>query len=160
MVVATMLALWGVIIILVEKRNKTRRGFAHDNIANVPYKTVILVGLFQALAMIPGTSRSAATIMGAMILGLTREAATEFSFFLAIPTMLGATLLKVVKNVHGFTGNQWLLILVGMLLSFAVAYIVIKKLMEYISKHDFIPFGIYRLILSAIVFVYFGLIVA
>ncbi len=160
MVVATMLALWGVIIILVEKRNKTKRGFAHDNIANVPYKTVILIGFFQALAMIPGTSRSAATIMGAMILGLTREASTEFSFFLAIPTMLGATLLKVVKNVHGFTGNQWLLILVGMLLSFAVAYIVIKKLMEYISKHDFIPFGIYRIILSAIVFIYFGLFAA
>ncbi|MDU1829258.1 undecaprenyl-diphosphate phosphatase [Anaerococcus sp.] len=157
MVVATMLALWGVIIILVEKRNKTNTGFAHDNIANISYKTVLLIGLFQSLAMIPGTSRSAATIMGAMILGLTREAAAEFSFFLAIPTMLGATLLKVVKNVHGFSGYQWLLILVGMILSFIVAYVVIKKFMAYIKKHDFIPFGVYRIILSVIVFLYFGI---
>ena len=156
MVVATMLALWGIIIIFVEKRNRRRRGFAHDNIANVSYKTVILIGLFQSLAMVPGTSRSAATIMGAMILGLTREAAAEFSFFLAIPTMLGATLLKVVKNAQGFTGNQWLLILLGSVLSFIIAYVVIKKFMEYISKNDFIPFGIYRIILSVIVFLYFG----
>ena len=157
MVVATMLAVWGAIIIFVEERNKNRHGFAHDNIINVPYKTILAIGFFQALAMIPGTSRSAATIMGAMILGLTREAAAEFSFFLAIPTMLGATLLKVVKNVHGFSGYQWLLILVGMILSFIVAYVVIKKFMAYIKKHDFIPFGVYRIILSVIVFLYFGI---
>lgn len=159
MVVALMLLVWGLIIIFVEKRNNKRNAFVHDNIANVPYKTVLIIGFFQALAMIPGTSRSAATIMGAMILGLSREAAAEFSFFLAIPTMLGATLLKVIKNVHGFTGSQWLLIAIGMILSFVVAYIVIKKFMEYISKHDFIPFGIYRIILSLIVFGYFGLFV-
>ena len=160
MVVATMLLVWGAIIIFVEKRNKNKNknGFVNDNIINVSYKTIIAIGFFQALAMIPGTSRSAATIMGAMILGLSREAAAEFSFFLAIPTMLGATLLKVVKNVHGFTGIQWLLILLGMVLSFIVAYVVIKKFMEYISKHDFIPFGIYRIILSIIVFLYFGII--
>ena len=158
MVVATMLLVWGLIIIFVEKRNKKRNSFLNDNITNVSYKTVLAIGFFQALAMIPGTSRSAATIMGAMILGLSREAAAEFSFFLAIPTMLGATLLKVVKNVHGFTGGQWLLILAGMVLSFIVAYVVIKKFMEYISKHDFIPFGIYRIILSAVVFLYFGII--
>ena len=158
MVVATMLLIWGLIIIFVEKRNKKRNSFLNDNITNVSYKTVLAIGFFQALAMIPGTSRSAATIMGAMILGLSREAAAEFSFFLAIPTMLGATLLKVVKNVHGFTGSQWLLILAGMVLSFIVAYVVIKKFMEYISKHDFIPFGIYRIILSAVVFLYFGII--
>ena len=157
MVVATMLLLWGLIIIFVEKRNDNKTGFVHDNITNVPYKTVLAIGFFQALAMIPGTSRSAATIMGAMILGLSREAAAEFSFFLAIPTMLGATLLKVVKNVHGFAGSQWLLIVVGMVLSFVVAYIVIKKFMEYISKNDFIPFGIYRIILAVIVFMYFGI---
>lgn len=158
MVVATMLAIWGLIIIFVEKRNKEKVDFVNDNIINVQYKTVLAIGFFQALAMIPGTSRSAATIMGAMILGLSREAAAEFSFFLAIPTMLGATLLKVVKNVHGFTGSQWLLIVVGMVLSFIVAYVVIKKFMEYISKHDFIPFGIYRIILAAVVFLYFGII--
>ena len=158
MVVAAMLAIWGLIIIFVEKRNKKKVDFVNDNIINVPYKTVLAIGFFQALAMIPGTSRSAATIMGAMILGLSREAAAEFSFFLAIPTMLGATLLKVVKNVHGFTGSQWLLIVVGMVLSFIVAYVVIKKFMGYISKHDFIPFGIYRIILAAVVFLYFGII--
>lgn len=158
MVVATMLLLWGLIIIFVEKRNDNKTGFVHDNITNVPYKTVLAIGFFQALAMIPGTSRSAATIMGAMILGLSREAAAEFSFFLAIPTMLGATLLKVVKNVHGFAGSQWLLIVIGMVLSFVVAYIVIKKFMEYISKNDFIPFGIYRIILAVVVFMYFGII--
>lgn len=158
MVVATMLLLWGLIIIFVEKRNDNKTGFVHDNITNVPYKTVLAIGFFQALAMIPGTSRSAATIMGAMILGLSREAAAEFSFFLAIPTMLGATLLKVVKNVHGFAGSQWLLIVIGMVLSFVVAYIVIKKFMEYISKNDFIPFGIYRIILAVVVFMYFGIV--
>ena len=158
MVVATMLLLWGLIIIFVEKRNDNKIGFVHDNITNVPYKTVLAIGFFQALAMIPGTSRSAATIMGAMILGLSREAAAEFSFFLAIPTMLGATLLKVVKNVHGFAGSQWILIVIGMVLSFVVAYIVIKKFMEYISKNDFIPFGVYRIILAVVVFMYFGII--
>ncbi|MDU6792174.1 MAG: undecaprenyl-diphosphate phosphatase, partial [Anaerococcus sp.] len=127
MVVATMLLVWGLIIIFVEKRNKKDKGFRHDNIAMVSYKTVLAIGFFQTLAMIPGTSRSAATIMGAMILGLSRSAAAEFSFFLAIPTMLGATFLKVVKNFGGFTAYQWLLIFLGMVLSFLVAYFVIKK---------------------------------
>lgn len=155
MVVATMLLVWGLIIIFVEKRNKKDKGFRHDNIAMVSYKTVLAIGFFQTLAMIPGTSRSAATIMGAMILGLSRSAAAEFSFFLAIPTMLGATFLKVIKNFGGFTAYQWLLILLGMVLSFLVAYFVIKKFMAYIRNNDFIPFGIYRIILAIIVFVYF-----
>lgn len=155
MVVATMLLVWGLIIIFVEKRNKKDKGFRHDNIAMVSYKTVLAIGFFQTLAMIPGTSRSAATIMGAMILGLSRSAAAEFSFFLAIPTMLGATFLKVIKNFGGFTAYQWFLILLGMVLSFLVAYFVIKKFMAYIRNNDFIPFGIYRIILAIIVFVYF-----
>lgn len=155
MVVATMLLVWGLIIIFVEKRNKGNKGFRHDNIAMVSYKTVLAIGFFQTLAMIPGTSRSAATIMGAMILGLSRSAAAEFSFFLAIPTMLGATFLKVVKNFGGFTAYQWFLILLGMVLSFLVAYFVIKKFMAYIRNNDFIPFGIYRIILAIIVFIYF-----
>lgn len=158
MVVAAMLLIWGLIIIFVEKRNRNNKGFRHDNIAMVPYKTVLTIGFFQSLAMIPGTSRSAATIMGAMILGLSRSAAAEFSFFLAIPTMLGATLLKVVKNFSGFSGYQWGLILLGMVLSFLVAYIVIKKFMEYIRNNDFIPFGIYRIILAIVVFIYFALV--
>ncbi|MDO5048000.1 MAG: undecaprenyl-diphosphate phosphatase [Anaerococcus sp.] len=155
MVVGAMLLIWGIIIILVEKKNKNSKRFRHDNIANVPYRTVLLVGFFQTLAMVPGTSRSAATIMGAMILGLSRSAATEFSFFLAIPTMLGATALKVFKNLAGFTGYQWFLIILGMVLSFIVAFVVIKKFLAYIRNHDFIPFGIYRIILSIVVFIYF-----
>ena len=155
MTVAAMLLVWGLIIIFVEKRNKTIK---YESLADVPYATILAIGFFQCLAMIPGTSRSAATIMGAMILGLSRPAAAEFSFFLAIPTMLGATLLKLLKNLGGFTGYQWLLILIGMVLSFIVAFVVIKKFLSYVKKHDFIPFGIYRIILAVIVFVYFLLI--
>ena len=152
MTVAAMLFIWGLIIIFVEKRNKNIK---YESLADVPYLTILMIGFFQCLAMVPGTSRSAATIMGAMILGLSRPAAAEFSFFLAIPTMLGATLLKLVKNFGGFSSYQWLLILIGMVLSFIVAFIVIKKFLAYVKKHDFIPFGIYRIILAVIVFVYF-----
>ena len=152
MTVAAMLFIWGLIIIFVEKRNKNIK---YHSLADVPYMTIIMIGFFQCLAMIPGTSRSAATIMGAMILGLSRPAAAEFSFFLAIPTMLGATLLKLVKNFGGFSAYQWTLILIGMVLSFIVAFIVIKKFLSYVKKHDFIPFGIYRIILALVVFGYF-----
>lgn len=153
--VAAMLLLWGIIIILIEKKNKTIK---YDSLTDVPYTTIIMIGLFQCLAMVPGTSRSAATIIGAMILGLSRSAAAEFSFFLAIPTMLGATLLKLIKNLGDFTGTEWTLILLGMILSFIVAFIVIKQFLAYVKKHDFIPFGIYRIILAVVVFVYFLLI--
>ena len=153
--VAAMLLLWGIIIIFIEKKNKTIK---YDSLKDVPYTTIIMIGLFQCLAMVPGTSRSAATIIGAMILGLSRPAAAEFSFFLAVPTMLGATLLKLIKNLGDFSGNEWLLILLGMILSFIVAFIVIKQFLTYVKKHDFIPFGIYRIILSVVVFVYFLLI--
>ena len=152
MTVAAMLFVWGLIIICIEKKNKNIK---YESLADVPYTTVLLVGFFQCLAMVPGTSRSAATIIGAMVLGLSRPAAAEFSFFLAIPTMLGATLLKLVKNLGGFSGNQWCLILIGMVLSFIVAFVVIKKFLAYVKKHDFIPFGIYRIILALIVFLYF-----
>ena len=152
MTVAAMLLVWGLIIIFVEKRNKNIK---YESLADVPYTTILMIGFFQCLAMVPGTSRSAATIIGAMVLGLSRPAAAEFSFFLAIPTMLGATLLKLVKNLGGFSGNQWALILIGMVLSFIVAFVVIKKFLAYVKKHDFIPFGIYRIILALIVFLYF-----
>lgn len=152
MTVAAMLLVWGLIIIFVEKRNKNIK---YETLADVPYTTILMIGFFQCLAMVPGTSRSAATIIGAMVLGLSRPAAAEFSFFLAIPTMLGATLLKLVKNLGGFSGNQWFLILIGMVLSFIVAFVVIKKFLAYVKKHDFIPFGIYRIILAVVVFAYF-----
>lgn len=152
MTVAAMLFLWGLIIIFVEKVNKNIK---YESLADVPYTTILMIGFFQCLAMVPGTSRSAATIIGAMVLGLSRPAAAEFSFFLAIPTMLGATLLKLVKNLGGFSGYEWVLILIGMVLSFIVAFVVIKKFLAYVKKHDFIPFGIYRIILAAVVFLYF-----
>ena len=152
MTVAAMLLLWGLIIILIEKKNKNIK---YESLEDVPYTTILLIGFFQCLAMVPGTSRSAATIIGAMILGLSRSAAAEFSFFLAIPTMLGATLLKLVKNLGGFSGNQWCLILIGMVLSFIIAFVVIKKFLAYVKKHDFIPFGAHRIILAVVVFVYF-----
>lgn len=155
MVVALMLFLWGIGIILLEKKNKNENKKRIDNLSLISYKTAFFVGCFQVLAMIPGTSRSAATIIGAMILGLSRSASAEFSFFLAIPTMLGATLLKVIKNVSGFSGYEWILIIIGMVLSFIVAYIVIKKFISYVQKNDFIIFGKYRIGLAIIVFLYF-----
>ena len=155
MIVALMLFLWGIGIILLEKKNKNENKERIDNLSLISYKTAFFIGCFQVLAMIPGTSRSAATIIGAMILGLSRSASAEFSFFLAIPTMLGATLLKVIKNVSGFSGYEWILIIIGMILSFIVAYIVIKKFISYVQKNDFIIFGKYRIGLAIIVFLYF-----
>lgn len=156
LVVAFALVFWGVIIILIEMKNKKDNKPKIDNINMLSYKNVFLIGLFQCLAMIPGTSRSAATIIGGIVLGLSRSAAAEFSFFLAIPTMLGATFLKIIKNFQGFTFGQWGLILLGSILSFAVAYLVIKKFISFVQKHDFIPFGIYRIVIGIIVFIYFG----
>ncbi|MDO4662206.1 MAG: undecaprenyl-diphosphate phosphatase [Tissierellia bacterium] len=154
-VVGVMLLVWGIIIIFVEKRNKGKDNFKYDDISEVSLKTAFIIGLFQCLAMIPGTSRSAATIIGAMLIGTNRKVAAEFSFFLAIPTMLGATILKVAKNSAGLTSYQGFLIVLGMVLSFIVAYIVIKKFLEYVKNNDFIPFGIYRIILSIVVLAYF-----
>lgn len=113
-----------------------------------------MIGFFQVLAMWPGTSRSAATIIGGMILGLNRKTAADFSFFLAIPTMLGATLLKIVK-AEAISLYQWGLIGLGFVLSFIVAYVVIKKFLDYIQKHDFKVFGYYRIILGLLVLGYF-----
>lgn len=155
-VVATMLFVWGIIIIAVEKKNKKKKYFKYDSLEDLPLKVALYIGFFQALAMIPGTSRSAATIMGAMILGLNRKTACEFSFFLAIPTMLGATALKLIKGLGNFSLYEHFLILTGMILSFIVAYIVIRKFLEYVKRHDFVVFGIYRIILSLLIIMYFG----
>lgn len=151
--VAAMLVIWGIIIILIERKNRGKEAFAYESLADVPYKIVLAIGFFQCLAMIPGTSRSAATIIGGLLLGLSRPAAAEFSFFLAIPTMLGATALKLVKNLAGFSGYEWFLIALGMVLSFVVAYAVIKKFLTYVKNNDFIPFGIYRIIIGILVIV-------
>ena len=150
--VAIALIFYGIIIIIMERRNKTK-SFKIETLDEISLKTAFFIGFFQCLAMVPGTSRSAATIIGAMILGCSRTASAEFSFFLAIPTMIGATLLKIIKVGLAFTSYQWILILIGSVVSFAVAYAVIVKFMGYIKKHDFQVFGIYRIILGIIVLI-------
>ena len=139
----------------IENKNKK---ISIDSVYKITYKTALLIGLVQCLAMIPGTSRSAATIIGAMLLGCSRGAAAEFSFFLAIPTMFGATLLKLAKMFLGgtiFTAWQWVLLFLGCVFSFIVALLVIKLFLNYVQKHDFKVFGYYRIALSSILLVYF-----
>lgn len=151
-VVATMLIVWGIIIILVESwNNKKSLKVNAAEVDNITFPMALGIGFFQCFAMIPGTSRSAATIMGGMIIGASRVASAEFSFFLAIPTMLGATLLKVVKIGLDFTFNQWMLVLLGGLVSFVVAIVVIKKFLDFIKNHDFKPFGVYRILLGLVI---------
>ena len=150
-IVSATLIIYGLILIFLEKGTKK---FKIDNINDVSYRTAFTIGVFQCLAMIPGTSRSASTIIGAMLLGVNRIVATEFSFFLAIPTMLGATLLKVVKMGLGLSGYEWFLIALGFVLSFIFAYGVIRVFMNYIKKHDFKIFGYYRIALGVIVLLY------
>ena len=152
--VAFALIVYGIIIIILENRNKEKTDYKYVSLLQIDFKTALMIGFFQVLAMWPGTSRSAATIIGAMILGLNRSQAADFSFFLAIPTMLGATLLKIFKAT-GITAYQWGLIALGFVVSFIVAYIVIKKFLAYIQKNDFKIFGYYRIVLGILVLLYF-----
>lgn len=152
-VVIGTLLVYGVLLIVIENWNAKRQEVLYKSANDFSYQTALLIGLFQCLAMVPGTSRSAATIIGAMLLGSSRIAAAEFSFFIAIPTMLGATFLKVVKNLGNFTGYQWLLIFIGFILSFIVAYLVIRKFMSYIQNNDFKIFGYYRIALSILLII-------
>ena len=142
--VAIALIFYGIVIIVLEIYNKDKE-FKYHDIDQINIKTILLIGLFQCLAMVPGTSRSAATIIGAMLLGCDRKTAAEFSFFLAIPTMLGATGLKIIKMGFAFTLEEWLLILVGSVVSYIVAYAVITKFMKFIKKNDFKVFGVFIL---------------
>ena len=153
--VALALIIYGVIMIVIENRDKKP---AVSDFSEVSYKLAIGIGLFQCLALIPGTSRSGSTIIGATLLGASRYVAAEFSFFLAIPTMLGASLLKIVKTGFAFTGFEWLVLGVGSVVAFVVYVIVIKFFMDYIKKHDFKAFGYYRIVLGIIVLLYFGFI--
>ena len=156
MVVAVMLVLYGLAFLLLE-RNKDR-SFRVTEVGKIDYKTALLIGVFQCLSIIPGTSRSGATILGAIILGVARPAGAEFSFFLAIPTMLGASALKLLKFLLSgvsATGTEIAVLLVGCALSFVVSLLVIKGLMEYVRKHSFAVFGIYRIVLGIAVLAYF-----
>lgn len=148
--VSIALIFYGIIIILMEKKNKDSN-FNYNDLDDISLKTAFFIGVFQCLAMVPGTSRSAATIIGAMLLGCSRTSAAKFSFYLAIPTMLGATALKVIKIGISFGLWQWFLIIVGGIVSYIVALIVIKKFLSYIRNNDFTYFGIYRIILGILV---------
>lgn len=153
-VVAATLILYGVLFIVIENRNQYR-SFDVQKVGDISYQTALWIGLFQLLALIPGTSRSGATILGAMILGCSRAASAEFSFFLGIPVMFGASLLKVVKYGMNFTGPQVFYLILGMVIAFVVSVYSIKFLMGYIRQHDFKFFGYYRIVLGAVVFLYF-----
>lgn len=148
--VSIALIFYGIIIILMEKKNKDSN-FKYNDLDDISLKTAFFIGVFQCLAMVPGTSRSAATIIGAMLLGCSRTSAAKFSFYLAIPTMLGATALKVIKIGISFSLWQWFLIIVGGIVSYIVALIVIKKFLSYIRNNDFTYFGFYRIILGILV---------
>jgi len=146
-VVAVALVVWGVVIILVERFRKPRAGeIVKAN--GIGYGTAILIGCVQCLAMVPGTSRSAATIIGALLLGCSRVAASEFSFFLAIPTMVGASALSLLKGGAAMTGHQAAVLAVGFVTAFAVALVVIRLFMSFISSHKFTAFGVYRIVLG------------
>ena len=153
MTVSVMLVVYGILLIWLESGKKRKEKY--KTISELPILTAVEIGIFQCLAMVPGTSRSAATIIGGVLLGLNRVLATEFSFFLAIPTMLGATLLKVVKMGAGLSGYEWFLIALGFVLSFIFAYGVIKVFMNYIKKHDFKIFGYYRIIVGILILILF-----
>ena len=157
LVIASTLILYGIAFILMETRNK---GIVPDvqKLSGITYRHAILIGLFQVLSIIPGTSRSGATILGAMIVGCSRAAAAEFSFFLAIPVMLGVSLLKVLKFGLAFSAYEIGILLTGMVVAFVVSVVVIKFLMDYIKKNDFKVFGWYRIVLGALVLLYFGII--
>ena len=156
-VVAIMLIVYGVAFLFTEKLNKLRKQRIR-NVYDIDYRTAIFIGCFQCLSLIPGTSRSGATILGALILGVSRSAGAEFSFFLAIPTMLGASALKLFKFLlsgTSATGTEIAVLMVGCIVSFIVSLLVIKGLMEYVRKHSFAVFGLYRIGLGVLVLLYF-----
>ena len=155
--IAIALIVFGVAFIVIENWNKNRKG-GKDKNSEITYKDALIIGMFQLLAAIfPGTSRSGATIIGGLLIGLSRANAAEFTFYLAIPTMLGASLLKLIKFGFAFTIAEIVILIIGMLVSFAISMFVIKFLMNYIKKHDFKVFGYYRIILGIIVLLYFNL---
>ena len=152
--VAFTLILYGVLFIIIENYNKGRKPRVRS-FKQLSYPMALFIGVFQVLALIPGTSRSGATILGATLLGTSRYIAAEFSFFLAIPVMFGASLLKLVKFGFHFTGTEMAILIAGMVTAFVISVLTIKFLMGYIKKNDFKAFGYYRIVLGALVIVYF-----
>ena len=157
-VVAIALIAYGIAFILVERRNQGKRLKTIGDVHEIDYKTALLIGAFQCLSLVPGTSRSGSTILGAILIGVGRSAGAEFSFFMAIPTMLGASAIKFLKFMLsgvGITGMEIAVLAVGCVVSFIVSLLVIKALMDYVRRHSFSAFGVYRIILGALVLVYF-----
>ena len=155
--VAMALIVFGVAFIVIENWNKNRRPKV-TSLSQITYQTALMIGVFQVIAAVfPGTSRSGATIVGALLIGVSRTVAAEYTFFLAIPVMFGASLLKVVKFGFAFTSMELVLLAVGMIVSFVVSVFVLRFLMGYIKKHDFKIFGWYRIALGLIVLIYFAL---
>ena len=157
-VVSIALIVYGIAFILVERRNNGKHLRMVEDVHAIDYKTALLIGAFQCLSLVPGTSRSGSTILGAILLGVGRSAGAEFSFFMAIPTMLGASAIKGLKFVLSgvsATSTEILVLIVGCIVSFFVSLLVIKGLMEYVRKHSFSAFGVYRIILGAVVLLYF-----
>ena len=154
--VAIALIVFGILFLVVETANKNKSSKI-NSLGEITYTTATLIGVFQLIAAIfPGTSRSGATIVGALMIGVSRTVAAEFTFFLAIPVMFGASLLKLVKYGFAFSGNELVLLAVGMIVAFVVSVIVIRFLMDFIKKHDFKVFGYYRIVLGIIVLIYFA----
>lgn len=151
-VVSIMLIIYGVLFIIVEIYN-AKRNPKVNHISHITWKHALLVGIFQCLAMIPGTSRSGATIIGGILIGLSRPVAAEYTFYLAIPTMFGASLLKLLKFGFSFSGQEIAILLLGSVTAFIVSMITIKFFMQFIRKHDFKPFGVYRIALGALVLI-------
>lgn len=160
-VVSIALIVYGVAFILVERRNARRvGGKTVEDVYAIDYKTALLIGCFQCLSLIPGTSRSGSTILGAILIGVGRSAGAEFSFFMAVPTMLGASAIKGLKFLLSgvaATGTEIGALIVGCVVSFVVSLLVIRGLMEYVRRHSFSAFGVYRIILGVVVLVYFAL---
>ena len=158
-VVSLMLILYGIAFLFLEKGNKGKYTRRIEDVHDIGWKTAILIGCFQALSLIPGTSRSGSTILGAILLGVGRGAGAEFSFFMASPTMLGASAIKLLKffleTGFGMAFSELSVLLVGMVVSFIVSLLVIKGLMDYVRKHSFAVFGVYRIILGIVVLAYF-----
>ena len=155
-VVAVTLILYGIAFIVVEERHRGKK-FKYKDLNTLPLSVAIGIGMFQVLALVPGTSRSGATILGGMILGASRYVSAEFTFFLAIPVMFGASLLKLVKFGLAFSFGEFFALILGMVVSFVVSILAIKFLMNYIKKHNFKLFGIYRIILGIVILVFFAI---
>lgn len=157
-VVALALIVYGAAFILVERRNAENTGKI-TSVFDIDYRTALYIGCFQALSLIPGTSRSGSTILGAILLGVGRSAGAEFSFFMAIPTMLGASAIKLLKffleTGFSMTGTEIAVLLTGMVVSFLVSLLVIRSLMDYVRRHSFSAFGVYRIVLGVVVLLYF-----